>query len=177
MKKKTKLIIAGTALVAFLFLFRNKIEMAVWDLISQKRINTLHPAIQQKAQAFVNEAERQGIKLRVTSAYRSFEEQNDLYKQGRSKPGQVVTNAQGGESTHNYGFGFDVVEMVNGKPVWNNPNWNRIGEIGKSFGFEWGGDWKSFKDKPHFQNTFGYSIADLQQKVINNEVINGFVLV
>ena len=34
----------------------------------------------------------------------------------------------------------------------------------KSKGYEWGGDFKSFKDKPHFQKTFGKSINDLKTK-------------
>ena len=177
MKKKTKMIIAGTALVAFLFLFRNKIEMAVWDLISQKRIDKLHPSVRQKVLAFINKADKQGIKLRVTDGIRTFEEQNELYAQGRTKPGNIVTNAQGGESYHNYGLAVDVVEMVKGKPVYNNPNWEKIAAIGKSFGFVWGGDFKRIKDKPHFHLDFGYKIADLQRKVINNEVVNGFVMV
>jgi peptidoglycan L-alanyl-D-glutamate endopeptidase CwlK len=45
----------------------------------------------------------------LTSGYRSKKEQNELYAQGRSKPGQVVTNAKAGQSYHNYGLAVDFV--------------------------------------------------------------------
>ena len=41
------------------------------------------------------------------------------------------------------------------KLLWNNPNWDKISRLGKSLGFEWGGDWVGLVDKPHFQMTFG----------------------
>jgi peptidoglycan L-alanyl-D-glutamate endopeptidase CwlK len=43
--------------------------------------------------------------------------------------------------------------MKGGKCDWNAPNgtWEKIGGIGKGLGLEWGGDFKSIKDRPHFQ--------------------------
>jgi peptidoglycan L-alanyl-D-glutamate endopeptidase CwlK len=60
---------------------------------------------------------------------------------------------------------LDVVALVNGKPVWSttDPIWQKIGEIGKACGLEWAGDWKDFKEFPHFQYTGGLTIAQLQQ--------------
>lgn len=53
---------------------------------------------------------------------------------------------------HNYDLAIDVVEIKNGQALWINPRWSEIGAIGKSIGFEWGGDWSgSRNDKPHFQ--------------------------
>ena len=40
---------------------------------------------------------------------RTFEDQDKLYAQGRTKPGQIVTNARGGDSLHNYGLAADYV--------------------------------------------------------------------
>ena len=37
----------------------------------------------------------------ITECYRSPERQDELYKQGRSKPGPVVTYKRGGESKYN----------------------------------------------------------------------------
>ena len=128
-----------------------------WDVITDKRIQTLHPSIRAKAKEFVVRAEKElGVKLRVTSALRTFDEQAKLYEKGRVTDGKVVTNAKAGESMHNYGLAIDVVEMKKGKPLWSNPNWTAIANLGKSLGFEWGGDWRSFKDLPHFEMTFGY---------------------
>ncbi|MED5043304.1 LysM peptidoglycan-binding domain-containing protein, partial [Geobacillus stearothermophilus] len=50
-----------------------------------------------------------------------------------------------------------------GSISWNvDAKWKRVAQIGKSLGLEWGGDWKSFPDYPHFQYTFGLSLADLR---------------
>lgn len=39
-----------------------------------------------------------------------------------------------------------------------NLDYKTLTGIGKSLGFEWGGDWKGFKDKPHSQMLFGKSL-------------------
>jgi peptidoglycan L-alanyl-D-glutamate endopeptidase CwlK len=148
----------------------------VWDFISEQRINTLHPMIRNEARAFINDCETQGIKLRVTAGFRSIDEQNKLYAKGRTEPGKVVTNARGGQSFHNYGLALDVVEMKDGvTPLWNNTNWEKIGSIGKKYGFEWGGDWTSFTDKPHFQKTFGNDLAQLQARYNAGNLPGGYV--
>lgn len=72
-----------------------------------------------------------------TDGYRSIEEQNALYAQGRTKPGNIVTNAKRGQSNHNYGIAFDVAIWNGNTIVWDR-DWNKIGTIGKSCGLEWG---------------------------------------
>ena len=104
-----------------------------------------------------------GIKLRVVSALRTWAEQDELYAQGRTKSGKIVTNARAGQSLHNFGLAIDVVEIKNGKALWKNPNWNKIAALGKSIGFAWGGNFKTIKDKPHFEKRFGRSLVQLRQ--------------
>ncbi len=134
-----------------------------WDPITNERISKLDDRVQEPAANFINKVESElGIQLRVTDGYRSIGEQNELYQQGRTKPGSKVTNAKGGESYHNYGLAIDVVPMENGQPNWDSIS-NEIGDIGKGFGFEWGGDWTT-KDLPHFQMTFGQSIESLKSR-------------
>ncbi len=141
----------------------NFIKQKTWDIVSDRRIRTLHPLVQDKAKEFIIRAERElGIKLRVTSALRTWEEQSRLYNQGRSAPGRIVTYAKAGESYHNYGLAFDVVEIKNGRAIWKNPNWQKIGDFGKALGFEWGGDWQN-PDRPHFQMRFGKHHTELAQ--------------
>ena len=135
----------------------------IWDSHTINRISKLHPFIQQKAVRFILQAQALGIKLRVTSGFRSMAEQQKLYDQGRTTPGNVITNAKPGQSFHNYGLGFDVVEIKGGAALWNNPRWRSIGELGKSFGLYWGGDWNGFKDKPHFQSHSGSAQAAAQK--------------
>jgi peptidoglycan L-alanyl-D-glutamate endopeptidase CwlK len=156
----------------------SKNEKKVWDSNSDKLIDKLHPAIRDKARAFINEAERQGLKLKVTSTLRDYDEQNKLYAQGRTTKGQVVTNARGGYSWHNFGNALDIAPIENGKANYNTKNWKKISSIGKSFGFEWGGDWKKFVDKPHFQIVFGLTTAQARAKKSKNQVDNdGYILV
>lgn len=134
-----------------------------WDPVTDIRISQLDPRLQGCATEFINAAQAQGVTLRITQGFRSIAEQNALYAQGRTTPGQIVTNAKGGQSYHNYGLAFDVVMMNNGKAVWDRIPAN-IGALGATYGFEWGGNWRTFKDYPHFQTTFGQSILDLQKK-------------
>jgi peptidoglycan L-alanyl-D-glutamate endopeptidase CwlK len=139
-----------------------------WDNVTDDRINTLHPAIQADARAAINELERQGVKVRVTSAYRSPEEQARLYSLGRSRGGNVVTNARAGQSYHNYGLALDVVEIRDGRPIWQKEAFIPIARVFKKYGFKWGGDFNSFKDYPHFEKTYGYNWRQLQTKMNGN---------
>jgi peptidoglycan L-alanyl-D-glutamate endopeptidase CwlK len=134
-------------------------------MINSRSLDDLAPPAKQRAQAFVEAAKAKGIDLLVTSTYRDHESQAALYAQGRTTPGDVVTRAKPGQSWHNYRCALDVVALVNGKPIWNkkDPIWQKIGEIGKSCGLEWAGDWEDFKEFPHFQYTGGMTLAQLQQ--------------
>ena len=152
----------------------NYLKEKSWDVVSDQRISTLHPLVIGKAKELIIRAEKElGIKLRVVSALRSWAEQTALFNQpfdgkDNDRDGKIdeadekVTNAKAGSSYHNFGLALDVVEIKNGKALWTNPNWSKIAALGKSIGFEWGGDWKSFKDKPHFQYTFGKTLAQLR---------------
>lgn len=148
----------------------------LWDPISEIRLMGLHPQIRPQVRTFINQAEDQGILLRITDGYRSYEEQADLYAQGRTTAGDVVTNAQPGESYHNYGLGFDVVIMrEDGSANWNykDPLWYQVGRIGELLGFNWGGAWKK-PDMPHFEKSFGYSptqLAALQNQYPNQKYL------
>ncbi|MEJ9216554.1 M15 family metallopeptidase [Aneurinibacillus thermoaerophilus] len=132
----------------------------------------LHPVVAQRGWEVVFEAWQRGIYVLITQGYRSIAEQNELYAQGRTKPGKIVTNAKGGTSYHNYGLALDfALYTPDGKQVvWDmntdfNQNhqkdWMEVVQMFKARGFEWGGDWRSFKDYPHVQMTFGFSIAQL----------------
>ena len=48
------------------------------------------------------------VRLRITQALRTWDEQEELYAQGRTKKGKIVTNAKAGYSWHNYGLAIDV---------------------------------------------------------------------
>jgi peptidoglycan L-alanyl-D-glutamate endopeptidase CwlK len=133
-------------------------------MINSRSLDDLLPVVKVKVQKFLDLAKAEGIDLLVTSTYRDHESQNALYAQGRTAAGKIVTNAKAGQSFHNWRCAVDVVPIVNGKAVWNdNGTWARVGVIGKSVGLEWAGDWKRFKEFPHFQYTGGTTLAQLNQ--------------
>jgi uncharacterized protein YraI len=122
----------------------------------------LHPNLQAKVQGLIENAHKKGLNVWIVQGMRTIEEQNDLYAQGRTKgqKGKTVTKAKGGDSYHNYGLAVDVV-FHGSQPYGESHNWTALGEAGKEAGLEWGGDWKSFKDRPHFQIS-GLSISQLK---------------
>lgn len=126
-------------------------------------IAKLEPVIRPYAEKLLVRAAQQQIPLVVTTGYRTMDEQEKLYAQGRTAPGDIVTNAKPGSSWHNFALAFDVAVMdSSGNPSWPTDSvlWSRIGQIGKEVGLEWGGDWQGFKDMPHFQYRGGLSLAD-----------------
>lgn len=127
------------------------------------KLELLKPKIKELAEKLINECKQQGHQITVTQTLRTIEEQDALYAQGRTKPGNIVTKAKGGYSLHNFGVAFDICPIVNGKAEWNdNALFKKIGEIGMKIGLEWGGTWASFPDLPHFQYLAGYSLADFR---------------
>lgn len=122
----------------------------------------LLPHVADKAHAFIDACEAQGIDVLITSTYRDDESQAALFAKGRTAPGPKVTNAGPGHSYHNHRVAFDFVPIVDGKAVWNDEHlWAQCGMIGEGVGLEWGGGWQSFPDKPHMQDTGGRTIATL----------------
>jgi peptidoglycan L-alanyl-D-glutamate endopeptidase CwlK len=91
----------------------------------------------------------------ITCTYRSPEEQLELYAQGRTKPGKIVTQLKSG-SKHNKkpAEAFDIAfKDKNGKLDWSADLFKKFADIVKAADrdIRWGGDWQSFKDRPHFE--------------------------
>jgi peptidoglycan L-alanyl-D-glutamate endopeptidase CwlK len=127
------------------------------------KLDALHPKLQELAKQHIAKCKEAGIDLLIYCTYRSIEEQNALYAQGRTKPGKKVTNAKGGQSYHNFRVAYDCGPVINGKIAWNREDlFKKIGVIGESIGLEWGGHFKSIVDLPHFQYTGGLALADFR---------------
>ncbi|HAA0183529.1 TPA: M15 family metallopeptidase, partial [Listeria monocytogenes] len=118
-------------------------------------VSGMNKSVADKTRNVIKKMAKKGIYLCVAQGYRSSAEQNALYAQGRTKPGAVVTNAKGGQSNHNYGVAVDLcLYTSDGKNViWESTTsrWKTVVSAMKAEGFAWGGDWKSFKDYPHFE--------------------------
>lgn len=121
------------------------------DARSEGVIAGLQPEVQGYARALVKRAAAAGIEIKVISGLRTFAQQDELFAQGRTKPGRRVTNAKGGESNHNFGIAFDVGVFEGTAYLDESPAYNVVGAFATEIGLEWGGHWVSIVDKPHFQ--------------------------
>ena len=153
-------------------------------------MENIHPLLELKIIQLTTLCTNQGLKIRITQGYRSKAEQDALYAQGRTKPGNKVTNARGGYSMHNWGVAFDFCRNDGRKPYDDSDGFfTKVGKIGESIGLEWGGSWKSIVDKPHFQlpdwgsgtatlrNTYGtFEKFKATWKPINTEESYGKIL-
>lgn len=136
-------------------------EMGKFDDRTEGVIVTLLPKAQAKAREFMRIA---GGACKLISGTRTYPEQDALYAQGRTKPGNVVTNARAGQSNHNFGIAWDVGIWKNGKyltgatPLEDHAYISLAKNIKANVkGLEWGGDWKSPVDMPHYQLASGQS--------------------
>ncbi|WP_233254050.1 M15 family metallopeptidase [Hymenobacter sedentarius] len=92
----------------------------------------------------------------ITECYRSVARQEELYAQGRTKPGAIVTYKRGGESKHNWlpCPALDVAFLLpNGEMSWSGLLLSKFARLMKAADarVHWGGDWPGFKDRPHFE--------------------------
>lgn len=100
----------------------------------------------------------------VVEGKRTLERQQELYAQGRTKPGNIVTHCDGLINPSNHqakadGFGHAVdlafIDDPNTELVetWDyHMPWSLYGAIAKLHGCVWGGDWPTRKtDRPHIE--------------------------
>lgn len=144
---------------------------------NQEKINELHPKLRPLAQTAWQECEDampDNVNLWIDQAERTFAESDALYAQGRTAPGEIVTNAKAGQSYHNYALAWDFHMITNGKDDWQvGPLWMNVVAIMKKYGFAWGGDFLTIKDMPHFEMRFGYNWRDLLAKYNAKDFIAG----
>lgn len=132
-------------------------------MISSRSLDDLTPAMKVKCQQFIEKCKEAGIDVIITSTYRDFESQDVLYAQGRTTHGPIVTNAKGGYSYHNYRIAFDFCPVVGGKAMWNDiKTFVKCGEIGKSLGLDYAGDWATFREYAHLQES-GHTLEELRK--------------
>jgi len=92
----------------------------------------------------------------ITCTFRSNDEQDTLYQQGRGLKGKIITNARAGESPHNYNpsAAFDIAFITVAKKLdWSAKNFKNFADIIVRIQplVEWGGSFKSIPNAPHYQ--------------------------
>ena len=138
---------------------------------NEKSIARLHPQVRGLIRRFINDVYiKHQVQLVIVQDYRTYAQQDALYAKGRTTSGSIVTNAKGGQSNHNFALAVDVF------PLWddgklhmdtqsdkkNSEILRQISSVGKSIGLEWGGDWNSIVDNPHFQLKTGKTMSQLR---------------
>lgn len=126
---------------------------------SLKKLEGLHPNLQNFFRELIKISP---YDFSITQGVRTAEEQNKLYQQGRIVPGKIVTNCDGYKLKSNHqtksdGFGHagDIAVLVNNRIIWEEKYYKEVAMAARilmqKYNIEWGGDWKSFKDLPHFE--------------------------
>ena len=128
----------------------------------------LHPHLNKKLTKLLEACAKNGIYLIITEGFRTKEYQDKLYAKGRTAPGSIVTNARGSSysSQHMWGVAFDIAINDNAL-LYSSKYIQKVANIakGKDIDLGWGGDWRSFKDTPHFYlKTWGSTTSTLKSK-------------
>lgn len=93
-----------------------------------------------------------GLNVLVTNTVRDAEYQAYLYAQGRTRAGSIVTNLKTPTfHADTAGLAFDFCKNIKGHEYDDTEFFCRAATIAREMGFSWGGDWKSFVDRPHIQ--------------------------
>lgn len=117
----------------------------VLSAASEKALRGVHPAL---VRVIRKAAQMSTIDFRIMEGLRSLAQQKINVKKGVSKTLK---------SKHLTGHAVDVIPLVNGKPTWAWPVYYKLAPVIKKAAASegvtvtWGGDWKSFKDGPHWE--------------------------
>jgi len=112
---------------------------------SKDRLKGVHPDLVRVVELAISLT---SVDFAVTEGLRTRERQAQLLKEGKSK----TMN-----SRHITGHAVDLAAWVGGTVNWDFTNYTKIAEAMKkasqqlSVPIVWGGDWKTFKDGPHFE--------------------------
>jgi len=130
-----------------------------FDKRSEENIASLIPKAQRAARQFLVACKAFPYTVQILSGGRTYAEQDAIYAQGRtnkSKP--IVTNAPAGSSNHNFGIAFDVgifdgSKYFTGKTNAETQAYLNLRKLTKPavLDLDWGGDWRTSKDYPHYE--------------------------
>lgn len=140
--------------------------------VSMQRINTLNPKLIPSATRVFEKCVKDKIPLYIVWGSRTFEQQDLLFRFGRTIPGPIHTLHRGGFSAHNYGFALDFCllfgnnmmswEEVYPRDYWRN-KWLRVVRYFEEEGWEAGWRWPSF-EPGHVQNLMDNKLINLYEQ-------------
>lgn len=147
-------------------------QFGAFDPRSEAAMRTLLPVTQELARQFLSRAKANmpNCSVRIISGTRTYAEQDQLYKKGRyGSSERKVTNARGGQSNHNFGIAWDVGIFKDGKYLTGDSKaeikiYKDLAAVALSDDLEWGGDWTSFVDMPHYQRKLDVPLKQIREK-------------
>ena len=126
-------------------------------------LDTVHPTLAERIRKVYFAMQVLGYPMRPTEGLRTLERQQQLYAQGRTAPGSIVTRADGivSRSNHqacpgeNFGRAVDSC-FVGSDPylehhVFGPRLWEAFGANAVALGLIWGGRFTTIKDRPHVE--------------------------
>lgn len=122
-----------------------KLNKYRWGVRSKTRMRGIHPDLRKVMDRFIQLTDQDAT---VLEGLRSVKRQTKLYRSGASK----TMN-----SRHLTGHAVDVAPLVKGQVSWDWKHYHPMARVMKEAArqvdvkIEWGGDWSSFKDGPHWQ--------------------------
>lgn len=143
-----------------------------FDQRTNRNLSTLdrkaRPAFERLARIGKQVASKYGCDYVMIAGHRTWAEQDALYAQGRTTAGRIVTKAKGGQSNHNFGIAADFGVFQSARYLdESNPTLAAKihlevarEAIAAGLNIEWGGDWKSMPDTPHFEIKTGLTMAE-----------------
>jgi len=117
----------------------------VLGYVSKNNLKGVHPDLVKVVERAISLT---SVDFRVIEGLRSKQRQIELVNKGASK----TLN-----SRHITGHAVDVAALIGGSVRWDWPLYDKIAKAFKQSAKElnipivWGGDWKTFKDGPHFE--------------------------
>jgi len=139
-------------------------RLRTFDSRSEANIMALVSKAQVAARKFLAAVIDARINARIISGNRTWAEQDALF--AKRPP---VTRAKGGYSNHNFGIAWDIGIFEGGAYLPESSLYAQAGQIGRAQGLEWGGDWRSFKDEPHFNLKTGMTMTQLRSAFLKGE--------
>ena len=107
----------------------------------------LRADVRVNCETFLALCKEAGLNVKVTETVRDDEYQRYLAANGYAAKTATVPTFHSVKA----GLAFDICKNVKGHEYDDASFFTRCGQVGKQVGFSWGGDWKSFQDRPHFQ--------------------------
>ena len=116
-------------------------------MFHSSELRYLRADVRVNCEKFLALCKEAGLNVKVTETVRDDEYQRYLSANGYAAKTATVPTFHSVKA----GLAFDICKNVKGHEYDDLSFFDRCGQIAKQVGFSWGGDWKSFKDRPHIQ--------------------------